>query len=78
MTRSNYTFKSYYVVWKQGITGERNTRKRKFKSYYVVWKQTYEIKRMEGIILFKSYYVVWKPFEGFWRRWEQISLNRTM
>ena len=70
-------FKSYYVVWKQKDKKIIEIMWKLFKSYYVVWKP-YEIKRMEGIILFKSYYVVWKPFEGFWRRWEQISLNRTM
>ena len=35
-------FKSYYVVWKQGIQS-RITQPNAFKSYYVVWKRLHYI-----------------------------------
>ena len=42
--RRVYSFKSYYVVWKQFRVGSKIQGLQQFKSYYVVWKQIGEKK----------------------------------
>ena len=75
---TEYSFKSYYVVWKLLMRWKKHAAAQKFKSYYVVWKPQANDGRFHQHIQFKSYYVVWKLFFGRNPTPMMMSLNRTM
>ena len=75
---SEKTFKSYYVVWKQDLSGIEEIICVEFKSYYVVWKLFSSQFLYDMVAKFKSYYVVWKPMYQTHIYYAPRRLNRTM